>query len=347
MAGNHCNYYSFRVLLMADGTLEMEVSMFSDNYAYFLKIVEVGNLSKAADSLYVSQSALTKYLQRIEASFGTELFNRKERPLRLTYAGQLFYEYIQAEETIKQNLIDRIGEITSQGREKICIGMPLWRSCVLLPGFLKSFMLRHPLISIELSEGSAKHLEKCLMEDTVDFILANLPLNYGNVSFDPLFTEKILLVGSQNDLFLQDLIKKKTSVGHYYHADIEEFKDGTFIMAQKSQHITTFVENMLKQHRINLNTTIRTSNVTLAVNMASAGLGYTFIPECGINSEFFPKDSVYLFSLNNPLLTCVFAAAYKKDQPLSPACQIFISEFRQYCLKMLDVPLTSSGMHLE
>ena len=133
--------------------------MFSDNYAYFLKIVEVDNLSKAADSLYVSQSALTKYLQRIEASFGTELFNRKERPLRLTYAGQLFYEYIQAEETIKQNLIDRIGEITSQGREKICIGMPLWRSCVLLPGFLKSFMLRHPLISIELSEGSAKHLE--------------------------------------------------------------------------------------------------------------------------------------------------------------------------------------------
>ena len=55
MAGNHCNYYFFRVLLMADGTLEMEVSMFSDNYAYFLKIVEVGNLSKAADSLYVSQ----------------------------------------------------------------------------------------------------------------------------------------------------------------------------------------------------------------------------------------------------------------------------------------------------
>lgn len=72
------------------------------------------------------------------------------------------------------------------------------------------------------------------MEDTVDFILANLPLNYGNVSFDPLFTENILLVGSQNDLFLQDLIKKKTSVGHYYHADIEEFKDGTFIMAQRA-----------------------------------------------------------------------------------------------------------------
>ena len=60
---------------------------------YFITIAETGNLTKAAENLYVSQPSLSQYLKRLENSLGAELFDRNSSPLRLTYAGEKYYAY--------------------------------------------------------------------------------------------------------------------------------------------------------------------------------------------------------------------------------------------------------------
>lgn len=60
---------------------------------YFITIAETGNLTKAAEILYVSQPSLSQYLKRLENSLGAELFDRNSSPLRLTYAGEKYYAY--------------------------------------------------------------------------------------------------------------------------------------------------------------------------------------------------------------------------------------------------------------
>lgn len=227
--------------------------------------------------------------------------------------------------------MDQIQEIKNKGRDKIRIGMPLWRSSVILPIFLKEFKARHPLVTIELCEGSARYLEGKVMDDSLDFILVNLPINYANIILEPLFQENILLIGSRQDPYLQSLAKKSALAGGHYHASIGDFVDSDFIMAQRSQHITLFVEEMLRQYRTEITPIIRTQNVTLAVNMAAAGLGYTFIPEFGTTSDFFPSEMVFKFTLNDPPFTCEFAAVYRKNKHISWACHAFIDEFREYC----------------
>lgn len=64
------------------------------NYEYFVAIVEAGSLTKAAEHLYVSQPSLSQYLKRLEASLGVELFDRSTSPLRLTYTGERYYQYV-------------------------------------------------------------------------------------------------------------------------------------------------------------------------------------------------------------------------------------------------------------
>ena len=58
---------------------------------YFITIAETGNLTKAAEILYVSQPSLSQYLKRLKNSLGAELFDRNSSPLRLTYAGEKYY----------------------------------------------------------------------------------------------------------------------------------------------------------------------------------------------------------------------------------------------------------------
>jgi DNA-binding transcriptional LysR family regulator len=63
-----------------------------DDLRAFVSVAEVGSVSQAARELYVTQSAVTRRLQRLENSLGAELLNRRTRPVVLTGAGQVVLE---------------------------------------------------------------------------------------------------------------------------------------------------------------------------------------------------------------------------------------------------------------
>ena len=57
-----------------------------NKFSYVLAIAEYQNMTKAAEALYISQPALTKSLNLLEAELGVKLFDRNISPIRLTYA---------------------------------------------------------------------------------------------------------------------------------------------------------------------------------------------------------------------------------------------------------------------
>ena len=310
--------------------------MILPNYDYFLKIVEYGNISKAAESLFITQPSLTKYLQRLEDELGAELFERKQQPLRLTDAGKCFYNYVKDVSFHEELLQSQINEIKNEGRATINIGMALWRANVILPEFLPGFMQRHPLIKVELTEGSASRLENAIMNDELDFSVMNLPVNYANTYFEPIINEHIYLVGSRKLPMVQRLVGNRFDAPPR-HADIHSLAQQPFILTQPGQHITDFVNSMLSRNNIELNCIFRTANVSTAVNLAAAGVGYTFVPEIGTLSSYFPMDKVALFTVDSPDLMCTLAAVYKKTRHLSEASQIFIRELKEYCGRIPEV----------
>ena len=300
------------------------------NYEYFLRIVEYGNISKAAESLFISQPSLTKYLQRLETELDVELFERKQQPLKLTYAGVCFYDYVKHISEQEKTLRDKISEIKNKGRAKITIGMALWRANVLLPEFLPGFMQRHPLIQVILKEGSATTLENAIMNEEVDFSIMNLPVTYANVYYEPIIDEHIFMVGSRQSPLVQRLTACQFN-GPPRHADIHVFVSQPFILAQPGQHITNYVNSMLSRNNVELNCIFRTAHVSTAVNLAAANVGFTFVPEIGTHSSYFPMNKVALFTVDSPPLKCSFAVVYKKNRYLSDASQIFIRELKYFC----------------
>lgn len=62
---------------------------------YLQAIEEYGNISHAANALFVSQPYLSKYLKNLETKLGVELINRQVTPLTLTYAGELYISYMK------------------------------------------------------------------------------------------------------------------------------------------------------------------------------------------------------------------------------------------------------------
>lgn len=275
--------------------------------------------------------SLIKYLQRLEQTVGGTLIDRQHSPLRLTCIGEHFYDYVQHIRLQEFALQTKINEINNMGRDCITIGMALWRANVLLPEFLPLFLQKHPLIQINLKEGSATFLENSILEDDLDFCIMNLPFNYGGISFEPIAEEHIFLVGSKRNVLVQELLAEAGDMDcEFFHTDICRFKSEPFILTQPGQHITQFVNEMLGRNNLELNCILRTLNVSTAVNMAAANMGFSFVPELGTHSKAFPKDDVVLFTVNEPVLSCTLAIAYKKSKYLSKASQLFISELKEF-----------------
>ncbi len=304
--------------------------MLNINEEYFLKIVETQNISKAAEALYISQPSLTKYLQRLETKLGVELFYRTNNAMRLTAAGRYLYEYITSVTKEESRLQTRIREVQNLGRDTLTIGMPLWRSNVLLPEFMPFFHEKYPLIDIRLREGKAADIEAWIRTEEVDLGVMNLPVNYAEISYYELATEYVLLAASRKNR----LIAKYRSADNgeaYPHIDIHEVAECPYILTKEGQHITDFIDQMVSRNHIELNCVFRTSNVGTAINMAATNFGFTFVPEFGTFSRFFPRDDLFLFTVDDPPLRCTLAAVYKKTHYLSHASRIFISTLREFC----------------
>ena len=306
--------------------------MHEEDFKYFIRIVEAGSITKAAESLYISQPSLTKYLKKLEKRLGIELFDRTHQPLKLTLAGQYFYDYVINIQKEKHNLEQYISEIREHGRSTITIGMSLWRSSIMLPDFLPGFLERHPLTTVRLIEGSAKKLEEAIMNEDVDLCIMNLPVNYSNVTHIPLIEEYIYLVAGKNAIEVNAYYQTNSDINgsSLPWVDIRALKDKPFVMTQPGQHITEYVNSMLSKLNLNLPCIIRTANVTTAINLAASGLGFTFVPEFCTRSSYFPRNKVSLFLVDSPPLRCTLAVVYKKNNHLSQGAKNFIADLTRF-----------------
>ena len=103
------------------------------NYEYFVAIVDEGSLTKAAEHLYVSQPSLSQYLKRLEANLGVELFDRSASPLRLTYTGERYYQYVLQMMKLDENIRREFQDIKNQTSGRLRLGVALWRGACLSP----------------------------------------------------------------------------------------------------------------------------------------------------------------------------------------------------------------------
>lgn len=97
------------------------------NYEYFAAIVEAGSLTRAAEQLYISQPSLSQYVKRLEANLGVELFDRSTSPLRLTYTGERYYQYVLQLMKLDENVRREFQDIKNQTSGRLRLGVALWR----------------------------------------------------------------------------------------------------------------------------------------------------------------------------------------------------------------------------
>lgn len=129
---------------------------------YFVAIAECGSVSKAAEQVFVAQSALSHQLALLESELGASLFNRSRRGVALTEAGQRFFPHAVS---ILRQSEDAISSVSMGGGEpsgKVIFGIPHSVSNALALPLLRAVRQQFPKIQLELTEELTGNLSKQL-----------------------------------------------------------------------------------------------------------------------------------------------------------------------------------------
>ena len=295
---------------------------------YIVKIAELRSVSKAAKALYVSQPALTKYVNKLEAELGTKLFDRSTTPIQLTYAGERYIAEMNKILGIKQQLDREMEEIAYMRGGRIVLGIGSARGMYWLPYILPPFVREYPEVEVRIVEGTSDDFEAQMLSGEIDISIYALPVKAEGIDYEVLMDERILLVVPQGHELLEGRDISGNDIDHLLCVEPERLNGQRFIGLTPGQGLHRTNQLIFERHGIKPGSVMELTNSDTAFLLACQGLGLIFAPgDCAINLKV-PRQPVYC-TLDDPPYTRKIIVAYKKHRPLPLVARKFIETTRE------------------
>lgn len=163
------------------------------DYTYIVEIAQQRNLTAAANRLCITQSALTKFLQRIETELDTQLFYRRGKRLILTPIGQTYVEKGQEIIRLDQSLQDEIQKQKINGADTIRLGHGMGFAEFVLDCLLPEYYALPRTRSVSIHEDSSTSLLQAVEDGRLDLCLAYVREFRPALEYTPLCRTKLVL----------------------------------------------------------------------------------------------------------------------------------------------------------
>ncbi len=239
---------------------------------YFDAVARHSHFGRAAAACAISQPALSMQIQELEAALGTVLVERGARQVRLTRFGEEAARRVRA---ILRS-VDELGDIARASHERLSgrlrIGMIPTIAPYLLPAVIASLNRSHPELDVHVREALTSRLIDELTDGRLDTAIVALPVSEPALAEIPLFTENFLLVRRSADAAapvpgpeaLREMKLLLLEEGHCFRDQALAFCD------LRGTHPREVLD---------------ASSLATLVQMVSAGLGVTLIPEMAVALE--------------------------------------------------------------
>lgn len=147
--------------------------MISFQYKVFYEVAKHLSFSKAADSLFISQPAVSKHVKNLEIVLGTPLFERKGSSISLTSLGEKLMEHLNKAKNIERLIQSDVNIIKGQNEAKgeLRVGASTTASLYVLPKVLSAFHKKYPNIKLLLINRNSENILKALANKEIDIAI--------------------------------------------------------------------------------------------------------------------------------------------------------------------------------
>lgn len=237
-------------------------------YRLFYEVVKYKNISKTAESMYISQSAITQAIQKLENMLGGKVFYRNKNGVELTEEGKNLYEYIKDSIETMSNAENIFSKYINLEKGKIRIGGGnSLLSYLIFEPFL-TYIKKYPNIDVSISSGITDILMQKLANGELDIVVLNLPYKnkkYSNIEIMPLKKSSYCFFASKQ--YIQEHPIK----------DFKEIENHTLILPKAPASKKKILDDYCKKENLSLtaNYEVSSSSIMKRLVLNNVGIGFT------------------------------------------------------------------------
>ena len=287
-------------------------------YHIFNTVAQTGNISRAANILFISQPAISKAISKLEENLGNTLFTRSSRGVQLTDEGKLLYEYTQSAFTFLELGEDVLRRNKELGYGHLRIGVSTTLCKYILLPYLKSFALEYPHIKVTIECQSTFQTLELIESGKIDIGLIGKAENLKNIEFHLVQTIEDVFVATKS--YLDNLSIREQQPLTFY--DI--FKTANIMLLDEKNMTRLFVEDYFDKNNIETNQILEVSNMDLLIEFAKIGLGVSCVIKEFIEKELEQGELVKIPLKNAPEKRKI-GFAYSKSKSKSDSLIRFLN----------------------
>lgn len=291
-------------------------------YQNILAIAEEGNISKAADRLFMAQSTLSQFLKQTEKELGSILFVRTSTGVRPTYSGEIMIQYARDLLKTYRQMRTELLDIEDLKSGRIELGISTYRGSYILPRVMKNFREKYPGIHVVTTELNSIALERMLIRGELDVGLIALPLQHLESDYQFLMKDEILIVTTTDHPVMKHAREKNGQPGKRFvsMADAAQYE---FVLSDFSTILGRTAHDQFKACKIKPIACNLTMTAPFASAIARQGLALAFTYDSC--REYSEKAEYLSIGENGIYLDLVLA--FPPNAYCSKATKALIDEF--------------------
>lgn len=269
------------------------------------------NVTRAAESLYMAQPAVSAAVRELEEYYGVKLFDRISRRLYLTEAGKRFQQYASHVASLFDDMEKEMRDWEALG--VLRIGASITIGSWLLPGYVKRFSEKYPGMDVRVSVEQSERLEKRLLNNELDFALMEGVVHEPGLIGEEYMEDVLLPVCGAEGPFQP-----------WQTVSQEEFQQQRFLLRERGSGTREIFDSVTQAAGFSVRPVWESASNTALLNAASAGLGVTVLSGWLMEGPA-AQGLLHPFQVEGLRFVRQFRIVYHKNKYISQAARDFMA----------------------
>jgi DNA-binding transcriptional LysR family regulator len=274
----------------------------------FLAVAETGAITEAAERIGITQPALSRRIQQLEAQLGVRLLERGRKGALLTDIGRLV-------QTEAQGIVahyERMREMAASHQRleggTVRIGGGATAVSFILPEAIAAFQAAHPRVRFQLREAGSSEIADDVVAGRLELGVVTLPVRDRELTVSPLATDHIVLVARHD----HPLARRP-------RIQIQQLADQGFVAFEAGSALRQIIDSKLREAGVEVNVVMELRSIPAILRMVSTTGNLAFVSQLGMEHA----SDVVALSVQGLRIERRLAVIARRGVGLSPAARVF------------------------
>ncbi len=287
----------------------------------FHTVARLLSFTKAAESLHMTQPAVTFQVRQLEEYFNTRLFDRTHNRISLTEAGERVYGYADKIFALYAEMENSVRDLTGEVSGVLLLGASTTIAEYMLPALLGDFKAKYPEVSIRLQVANTDGIVSMVENNTIDLGVVEAPVSNKNLVVENCRMDRMVLIVPPG----HKLAKKKS-------VPITELLKHPYICREEgsgTREVMLEAMNMAGATPQDLNIVMELGSPEAVKGAVEAGMGLSILSRATIDKEL-KLGSLVAVELDQPVER-PFSFVHQKQKFRLRAMEKLLDFARHYC----------------